>query len=139
MDMMAFIGVAPSRASHKKTQVPSESGGAGPNMLAIEQCRSYGIEHIGKQTRMTHSVNRFLGDTPGRTIIKLILVCLVVGFILAFFGYTPDNIVGSLRYHLLDIWYNGFEAIGAVGNYLILGAIVVIPVFIILRLMSYRR
>lgn len=88
---------------------------------------------------MTDPVNRFLGDTPGRTLVKLIVVCLVVGFVLAFFGYTPDNIVGSIRYHFLDIWYNGFVALGRVGNYLLLGAIVVIPVFIILRLLSFRR
>ncbi|MGE7370657.1 DUF6460 domain-containing protein [Neorhizobium sp. NPDC001467] len=88
---------------------------------------------------MTASVNRFLGDSPGRTLIKLIVVCLVVGFVLAFFGYTPDNIIGSIRYHFLDIWYNGFEAVGDLGNYLVLGAIVVIPVFLVLRLMSYRR
>ncbi|RWX76917.1 hypothetical protein EPK99_14735 [Neorhizobium lilium] len=88
---------------------------------------------------MANGVNNFLGDSPGRTIIKLVVVCLIVGFVLAFLGFTPDNIVSSLRYHFLDLWYNGFVAMGRVGNYLMLGAIVVIPVFIILRLMSYRR
>lgn len=88
---------------------------------------------------MPENVNRFLGDTPGRTIVKLIVVCLLVGFVLAFFGFTPDNIVGSIRYHVLDLWYNGFVALGRVGNYLALGAIVVIPVFLILRLLSFRR
>ncbi len=88
---------------------------------------------------MANGVNNFLGDSPGRTIIKLVVVCLIVGFLLAFFGFTPDNIVSSLRYHFLDLWYNGFVALGRVGNYLLLGAIVVIPIFIILRLMSYRR
>ncbi len=88
---------------------------------------------------MADGMNRLLGDTPARTIVKLIVVCLIVGFVLAFFGFTPDNIIGSLRYHFLDLWYNGFVALGRIGNYLLLGAIVVIPVFIILRLMSYRR
>ncbi|KGD86382.1 MULTISPECIES: DUF6460 domain-containing protein [Rhizobium/Agrobacterium group] len=88
---------------------------------------------------MADGVNRFLGDTPGRTIVKLIVVCLIVGFVLAFFGFTPDNIVDSIRYHVLDLWYNGFRALGRVGSYLLLGAIVVIPVFIILRIFSYRR
>jgi hypothetical protein len=88
---------------------------------------------------MADGVNKFLGDTPGRTIVKLIVVCLIVGFVLAFLGFTPDNIIGSLRYHLMDLWYNGFVALGRVGHYLALGAIVVVPVFIILRLMSYRR
>lgn len=88
---------------------------------------------------MADGVNRFLGDTPGRTIIKLLVVCLIVGFVLAFFGYTPDNIVSNIRYHFLDLWYNGFRALGRAGDYLLLGAIIVIPVFIVVRLISYRR
>lgn len=88
---------------------------------------------------MADGVNRFLGDSIARTIVKLIVVCLIVGFVLAFFGYTPNNIIGSLRYHFYDILNNGFEALGDIGNYLVLGAIVVIPVFVVLRLISYRR
>ncbi len=58
---------------------------------------------------------------------------------LAFFGFTPDNIVDTIRYYFLDLWYNGFQALGRVGDYLLLGAIIVVPVFIVLRLLSIRR
>ena len=88
---------------------------------------------------MADGVNRFLGDTPGRTIIKLLVVCLIVGFVLAIFGFTPNNIVDNIRYYFLDLWYNGFKALGQLGDYLLLGAIVVIPIFLVLRLFSYRR
>ncbi|CDZ32403.1 Hypothetical protein NGAL_HAMBI1145_11740 [Neorhizobium galegae bv. officinalis] len=88
---------------------------------------------------MADGVNKFLGDTPGRTIIKLIVVCLVVGFVLTFWGFTPNNIIGEIRYWFHDLWMNGFQALGKIGNYLVLGAIIVIPIFVILRLMSYRR
>lgn len=88
---------------------------------------------------MADGVNRFLGDSIGRTIIKLIVVCLIVGFVLAFFGFTPDNIVDTIRYYFLDLWYNGFQALGRVGDYILLGAIIVVPVFIVLRLLSIRR
>ena len=88
---------------------------------------------------MADGVNRFLGDSIGRTIIKLIVVCLIVGFVLAFFGFTPDNIVDTIRYYFLDLWYNGFQALGRVGDYLLLGANIVVPVYIVLRLLSIRR
>jgi hypothetical protein len=88
---------------------------------------------------MADPVNRFLGDTLVRTIVKLIVVCLIVGFVLAFLGFTPDNIVSTVRYWFYDLWYNGFKALGKVGDYMLLGAIVVIPIFVILRLLSYRR
>jgi hypothetical protein len=84
-------------------------------------------------------VNKFLGDSIARTIIKLIVVCLIVGFVLAFFGFTPDNILDTIRYYMLDLWYNGFRALGRVGDYLLLGAIIVVPIFLVLRLVNYRR
>ncbi|MCB5202532.1 DUF6460 domain-containing protein [Neorhizobium sp. T786] len=88
---------------------------------------------------MSDGVNRVLGDSPGRTIVKLIVVSLVVGFIMAIFGLDPWDIVYGIRDFVLDLWYQGFHALGRVGDYLILGASIVIPVYIILRLFSFRR
>ena len=88
---------------------------------------------------MSEPVTRLLGDTPGRTLVKLIVVSLVVGFVMAVFGLDPWDIIYSIRNFVLDLWYQGFEAIGRVGDYLVLGATIVIPVFILLRLISYRR
>lgn len=88
---------------------------------------------------MSEQVNRVLGDTPGRTLVKLIVVSLVVGFVMAVFGLDPWDIVYGIRNFLLDLWHQGFNALGRVGDYLILGATIVIPIFVILRLISYRR
>ncbi|MBO3758874.1 hypothetical protein J5J10_15640 [Ciceribacter sp. L1K23] len=87
---------------------------------------------------MSDSVNRFLGDTPGRTIVKLVVVSLIVGFIMAVFGVVPADILYSIRNFILDLWHTGFAALGRIGDYLLLGATVVIPVFIVIRLMSSR-
>lgn len=88
---------------------------------------------------MSDSVNRFLGDTPARTAVKLIVVSLIVGFIMAVFGIDPGDIVRGIRNLVMDLWHTGFAALGRVGDYLILGATIVIPVFIVLRLMSARN
>ncbi|MCL6705663.1 DUF6460 domain-containing protein [Pseudomonas sp. R2.Fl] len=87
---------------------------------------------------MSDSLNRFLGDTPGRTVIKLIVVSLIVGFIMAVFGIVPADILYGIRNFVLDLWHTGFAALGRIGDYLLLGATIVIPVFIVLRLMSSR-
>ncbi|MGG7518917.1 DUF6460 domain-containing protein [Allorhizobium undicola] len=88
---------------------------------------------------MNDGVNRFLGDSIGRTIIKLIVVSVIVGFIMTIFGIYPVDIVEGLRHFVLDIWYKGFSALGRVGDYLLLGASVVIPLFIVIRLLSLRK
>ncbi|MBB4288341.1 hypothetical protein GGE16_000357 [Rhizobium leguminosarum] len=88
---------------------------------------------------MSDQANRFLGDSIGRTLIKLIVVSLIVGFVMTVFGLTPWNIIYGIRDFILEIWHRGFAALGRVGDYLILGATIVIPLFVILRLFSYRR
>ncbi|MFS8143697.1 hypothetical protein ATY78_00180 [Rhizobium sp. R635] len=88
---------------------------------------------------MSDQVNRFLGDSLGRTLIKLVVVSLIVGFVMTVFGLTPWNIIYGFRDFILEIWHRGFSALGRVGDYLLLGATIVIPLFVILRLFSYRR
>lgn len=88
---------------------------------------------------MSDRVNRFLGDTPGRTLVKLLVVSLIVGFIMTVFGIYPLDIVEGVRNFFLELWYRGFAALGRVGDYLLLGATVVIPIFIVLRLFGSRN
>ena len=45
----------------------------------------------------------------------------------------------AMRDFLLRIWNMGFAALGRFGEYILIGAVVVIPVFLILRILSYRR
>ena len=40
---------------------------------------------------------------------------------------------------ILDLWNTGFKTLGRLGDYLLLGAAIVVPVFIVIRLLSYRR
>jgi hypothetical protein len=88
---------------------------------------------------MSDQVNRFLGDSIGRTIIKLLVVSLIVGFVMAIFGLTPWELIYNFRDFVVHLWRQGFSALGHVGDYLMLGATIVIPIFIIIRLFSYRK
>ncbi|MGZ9723029.1 DUF6460 domain-containing protein [Rhizobium miluonense] len=87
---------------------------------------------------MSDQVNRFLGDSPGRTLVKLVIVSLVVGFVMKFFGWRPLDFFYGVRRFLLDLWHSGFAALGEFGDYALIGATIVIPIFIILRLFNYR-
>lgn len=85
------------------------------------------------------ALNRFLGDTPLRVLVKLIVVSFLVGLVMSAFGWSPMDIYYGIRNFFLDLWHMGFAALGRFGAYLMLGAAVVIPAFIILRILSYRR
>jgi hypothetical protein len=97
------------------------------------------IPRANRRWLMSDQANRFLGDSIGRTLIKLVVVSLIVGFVMTVFGLTPWSIIDGVRDFVLEIWHRGFSALGRVGDYLILGATIVIPLFVILRLFSYRR
>jgi hypothetical protein len=88
---------------------------------------------------MSDGINKFLGDSPLRVLVKLVVVSILVGFVMTVFDWYPADILYAIRNFLVDIWRTGFAALGRVGDYLLLGAAVVIPIFLILRLLSYRR
>ena len=85
------------------------------------------------------SANRFLGDTPLRVLVKLIIVSFVVGIVMSAFGWTPYDVLYGLRDFVLHIWNMGFRAVDRFVGYFLLGAAIVVPAFILLRLLSYRR
>ncbi|MBZ9605637.1 MULTISPECIES: DUF6460 domain-containing protein [Phyllobacterium] len=88
---------------------------------------------------MSERMNRFLGDSPGRVLVKLIVVSLVVGVVMNAFDWSPIDILYGFENFIRRIWNLGFGAIERFAAYFLLGAVVVIPCFIILRLLSYRR
>ena len=88
---------------------------------------------------MAEKFNRFLGDTPSRTIMKLVIASLMVGFFMTVFDIMPDDLLRSVKDGLVELWNTGFHTLGRIGTYLLLGASVVLPLFIVIRLLSYKR
>lgn len=88
---------------------------------------------------MSDGLNRFLGDSPGRILIKLLIVSVVVGFIMSALGLYPMDIVYWVEGVFRELWHSGFAALGRVGDYLVLGAVIVIPLFIVIRLLNWRK
>ncbi len=84
-------------------------------------------------------ISRFLGDSPLRVFLKLLVVSFLVGIVMSAFGWYPLDIVDAIRDTVLRIWNMGFATVDRFVGYLLLGAAIVVPAFIILRLLSYRR
>lgn len=84
-------------------------------------------------------LTRFLGDTPLRVFIKLLVISFLVGIVMSAFGWSPFDVLYGIRDFFVDIWRMGFRAIDRFLGYFLLGAAIVVPAFIILRLFSYRK
>jgi hypothetical protein len=77
---------------------------------------------------------RFLGGSPLAVFFRLALLCILVGVILHALGFDPGNIVDSIRRMIETVWNMGFDAVRWAWRYFLLGAIVVIPIWLIVRL-----
>lgn len=88
---------------------------------------------------MSGAFTRFLGDTPFRTIVKLAVISFVVGVIMTALDLTVFDFFDGLREFVIRVWNMGFAAIERFVGYFILGAAIVVPAFLIIRLAKYRR
>ena len=81
-------------------------------------------------------VNRFFGGPPLWVLVRLILLSILVGVILSAIGLDPLNILSSLERLVRAIWEMGWDAVAWVWRYFLLGAVLVIPIWLIARLVK---
>jgi uncharacterized oligopeptide transporter (OPT) family protein len=79
-------------------------------------------------------MNRLLGDQPLSTIFRLIVLSVVVGIVLTWAGLSPFALLDNLRVTLLHIYHMGFSAFDWLIQYFLLGAVIVVPIWLISRL-----
>jgi hypothetical protein len=84
-------------------------------------------------------VARFFGGPPLSVIFRLVLLSILIGVILEVLGLDPWNVIDSLRSLILRIWDMGFDAVRWLWRYLLLGAALVVPIWLIMRLMGAAR
>jgi hypothetical protein len=79
-------------------------------------------------------VNRFLGGQPLSVLLRLILLSVVVGIILSALGLDPRDIWRSVVDLVQHVWNMGWDAIVWAWRYFLLGAVIVLPIWLVMRL-----
>jgi hypothetical protein len=72
-------------------------------------------------------------------ILGLLLLCFVVGVVLAFLGTTPATLFSDLTGALLHAWGIVVDLLGWALPYIILGAMVVLPLAVVSWLIRLAR
>ncbi|MCB1487476.1 MAG: integrase [Bauldia sp.] len=85
------------------------------------------------------AVTRFIGGSPGRVAFQLIVMSIVVGIILNLLGVSPYDIVNGLQRLAMRIYNMGFGTVEWIFRYFLLGAVVVVPIWLIMRLLKAGR
>jgi len=86
-----------------------------------------------------NTMTKFFGGSPPAVFVRLILVSILVGVILSALGLDPYDIVRSIRRLFQTIWDMGFDAFRWLWRYFLLGAALVIPIWLIMRLVNVPR
>jgi hypothetical protein len=85
------------------------------------------------------TAHRFFGGPPLAVIGRLIMLSILVGVILAAIGLDPWNILESVRDLIQHVWDMGFDAVRWLWRYFLLGAVIVVPIWFLVRLVKAPR
>jgi hypothetical protein len=91
------------------------------------------------ETQKSDYVTRFFGGPPLSVLFRLALLSILVGVILEALGFDPWNILDSIQRLAQHIWDMGFDAVRFLWRYLLLGAVVVVPIWFLMRLARAPR
>src|SRR5215813_7847589 len=84
-------------------------------------------------------LTRFLGGSRTTVTLRLILLSILVGVVLAAIGFDPYNILHSIQLLFRRLWDLGFDAVNWLWRYFLLGAVIVIPIWFLSRLFGAPR
>ncbi len=85
------------------------------------------------QTRASTSVERVLGGTPAGVFVRLLVMSFVVGLILNALDVDPRDILVWIEDRVRDFSTLGLGSLERAFSILVLGAVVVVPVWLIFR------
>ena len=80
------------------------------------------------------ALERFFGGHPVNVVIKLALLSLVVGFLMAVFGVDVQQIVHGTVQLFRDALRDGAGVFRSLGGYILTGAALVVPIWLLIRL-----
>ena len=85
------------------------------------------------------ALTHFLGGSFVAVALRLAVVSCVVGLILATFGFDPESVYESALSAARRVVEFGLTDFRQFGRILLTGAMVVLPVWLVLRLLDARR
>lgn len=83
--------------------------------------------------------NRVFGGDPLAVVLRLIVLSVVAGIVLSALDIRPENLIYHVRMLFRRIYDMGFGAIESIIAYFLLGAVVVVPIWLIVRLLAVMR
>ncbi len=81
--------------------------------------------------------DRLLGGNPWGVAIRLIVMSIIVGIVLHALNITPENLIYRLQLFVRRLYDLGFGSIEWAFRYFLVGAVVVVPIWLIARIFGF--
>ena len=78
-------------------------------------------------------MERIFGGNPAVVLLRLVILSLIVGVVLAALGFSPYDILQNLQNLVIRIYDMGFAAVEKAFRYFLLGAVIVFPIWAVMR------
>jgi hypothetical protein len=84
-------------------------------------------------------LERILGGSPLAVIVRLVVLSIVVGIVLSALGLTPAELFRRIDLLLQRLYDMGFRWVEWLFGYFLIGAVIVVPIWAIARLLGAAR
>lgn len=88
---------------------------------------------------MASNWQRHLGGSPGSVLVKLVFLSLLVGAFMAYLDLTPFDLARRFLRAIESVLGSGVEAFRKLGIWILYGAMVVVPIWLLSRLFNRGR
>lgn len=79
-------------------------------------------------------MNKLFGGSPAAVLLKLAVASVCVGLLLAITGLDPMMVWEDAFSAIVNVWGYALDWVAWAGKYLVMGAIIVVPIWIAVRL-----
>ena len=84
-------------------------------------------------------MEKFMGGSPGVVFIRLVVLSMIVGVVLAALGWQPFDVIEGIRGLVERLYDMGYEALLKGFSYFLTGALLVVPVWFVSRLLRLGK
>lgn len=92
------------------------------------------MSHIDR-TRPSVS-ERVLGGSPSGVLVRLLIMSFLVGIILRVLNVDVNDVMNWLDQRVRELSALGFDSIGELFSIVLVGAVIVVPVWLLMRVMK---
>ncbi len=91
-----------------------------------------------RTTSSASALQRFIGGPPAVVFVRLLFVSLVVGALLVWLDIRPYDVFVWISRFFNRLWLMGWDAVREIAEYVMAGAVIVVPVWLLMRIFAAR-